>query len=70
MMCGYTDSHRPLSVAPRRYQVVESREGWRVTVNGCMTRPLALRADAEGLALRLQREADQLTHRHAADICG
>jgi len=61
-MCGYGDNAIATRNPPKQYCAVPAAEGWRVTVNGCMTGPLKRRAEAERLARRLQRESDSLTH--------
>ncbi len=63
MMSGYLDARtcgrRPTR---RQYRVERSGAGWCVSINGCATRSLGARSEAERLARRLQREADGLAH--------
>lgn len=63
MMAGCCDAIAVRKAVPRRYRVVRTWKGWHVAINGCRTKPLTDRGEAERLAERLQKEADRLSHR-------
>ena len=64
MMAGCCDAVAVRKAVPRRYRVVRIWwRGWRVAINGCRTKPLTDRGEAERLAERLQKEADHLSPR-------
>ena len=62
MMRGYEGGSPAPGARPNCYRVVASMQGWRVEINGCVTRPLVSRRAALRLARSLQRERDGLTH--------
>lgn len=63
MMRSYEGPAPAAEPRPRVYHVIRSPQGWRVEINGCVTRALADRKAADRLARALQRERDGLTHR-------
>ena len=62
MMRGYDDATAPVRTPHKAYRVIGSPQGWRVEVNGCVTRAIKDRRAAQRLARALQRERDHLTH--------
>lgn len=62
MMRSYEGSTPAPELRSRCYRVIRSPQGWRVEINGCVTRALADRTAADRLAQTLQRERDGLTH--------
>lgn len=60
MMSGFVDGRPATPVNPRKYRVVASIDGWRVTLGEARTFPFKHRHQAERVARTLQKQADAL----------
>lgn len=67
MMRSYEGSASREAPTSGGYRVVGSAAGWRVEVNGCVTRPFTERETADRIARSLQRERDQMIHAATGD---